>query len=161
MPHGPIGWSSCVTASSSTTPVSHRPSICCSNASGDPACAAGARCLRIARRDALRARGRSALIVAMIALPVLGLTATDVVLRSGQLDRAEVAARELGQTQARLSFAWRDSRAGAESPTAVSCRAGAQSGPPSAALPTGYRIIESSGTRGAGADRAPAAHRVP
>ncbi len=28
--------------------------------------------LRIARRDALRARGRSALVIAMIALPLLG-----------------------------------------------------------------------------------------
>ena len=38
---------------------------------------------RIARRDALRSKGRSALVVAMIALPVLGVTAADVTYRSG------------------------------------------------------------------------------
>ncbi len=58
--------------------------------------------LRIARRDARRARGRSALIVAMIALPVLGLTAVDVLLRTGQLDPDERVAFTLGATQARL-----------------------------------------------------------
>ena len=41
--------------------------------------------LRIARRDALRARGRSLLVTAMIALPVLGMTAIDVTARSAQL----------------------------------------------------------------------------
>lgn len=58
--------------------------------------------VRIARRDALRARGRSALIVAMVALPVLALTAADVLARSAQLDPDEEVARQLGQTQARL-----------------------------------------------------------
>ena len=41
--------------------------------------------LRIARRDARRARGRSLLVVAMIALPVLGVTAADVVARTYEL----------------------------------------------------------------------------
>jgi putative ABC transport system permease protein len=58
--------------------------------------------LRIARRDALRARGRSALVVAMIALPILALTAAAVLTRSAQLDPDEDLARTLGQTQARL-----------------------------------------------------------
>ena len=44
--------------------------------------------LRIARRDALRARGRSVLVVVMIALPVLTMTAVDVLSRSAQLDPA-------------------------------------------------------------------------
>lgn len=60
--------------------------------------------LRIARRDALRARGRSLLVLLMIALPVLGLTVADVVARSAQLDPGEKAVRELGQTQARLQW---------------------------------------------------------
>ena len=60
--------------------------------------------LRIARRDALRARGRSILIVAMIALPIIALTAADVLARSAQLDPDEVVARELGRTQARLQL---------------------------------------------------------
>ncbi len=56
--------------------------------------------VRIARRDALRAPGRSALIVAMIALPILAMTASDVLMRSSQLDPDEEVARRLGQTQA-------------------------------------------------------------
>lgn len=54
--------------------------------------------LRVARRDALRSRGRSALIVAMIAVPVLGLGAVDVLVRSGQIDQHERVALELGST---------------------------------------------------------------
>ena len=52
--------------------------------------------LRIARRDALRARGRSALIVAMVALPVLGVSFIDVMIRTGDVDAAERVSRELG-----------------------------------------------------------------
>jgi len=61
--------------------------------------------LRIARRDALRARGRSVLILAMIALPVLALTGVDVLARSAQLDPDESLTRTLGATQARLEGA--------------------------------------------------------
>ncbi|WP_406196258.1 FtsX-like permease family protein [Kitasatospora sp. NBC_01560] len=56
--------------------------------------------LRIARRDALRAKGRSALVVAMVALPVLGVAGADVVYRSGQLTPAERAERLLGGADA-------------------------------------------------------------
>ncbi|GCD98293.1 FtsX-like permease family protein [Embleya hyalina] len=59
-------------------------------------------CLRIARRDALRAKGRSALIVAMIAIPVLGMSAADVTWRSAQLDPDELISRTLGQADARV-----------------------------------------------------------
>ncbi|GAA1069307.1 hypothetical protein GCM10009665_76550 [Kitasatospora nipponensis] len=52
--------------------------------------------LRIARRDALRAKGRSALVLAMIALPVLGVTGVDVVQRSATLSPAEKATRQMG-----------------------------------------------------------------
>lgn len=58
--------------------------------------------LRIARRDALRAKGRSALVLAMIALPVLGVAGVDVVARSAQLEPAEKAARTMGSTDARI-----------------------------------------------------------
>jgi putative ABC transport system permease protein len=54
-------------------------------------------CLRIARRDARRAPGRSALVVAMVALPVLGMTSADVLFRTSQLDPSEVVTRDLGQ----------------------------------------------------------------
>ncbi len=59
--------------------------------------------LRIARRDALRAKGRSALVVAMIALPVLAVTAADVIYRSGTPSRAETVNRLLGAADARFT----------------------------------------------------------
>ncbi|MBA2389946.1 MAG: FtsX-like permease family protein, partial [Geodermatophilaceae bacterium] len=52
--------------------------------------------LRIARREANRNRGRSALVIAMIAVPILGLTMADVVIRASDLDRGEIARRALG-----------------------------------------------------------------
>ncbi|WP_371498957.1 FtsX-like permease family protein [Kitasatospora sp. NBC_00374] len=58
--------------------------------------------LRIARRDALRAKGRSALVLAMIALPVLGVTGADVVFRSSQLSPSEAATRQMGRADALL-----------------------------------------------------------
>ncbi|MDQ1614248.1 MAG: putative transport system permease protein [Actinomycetota bacterium] len=58
--------------------------------------------LRIGRRDAWRAKGRSLLVVIMIALPVLGMTGIDILYRSAQLDPAERVARELGSTRAQL-----------------------------------------------------------
>ncbi|MFC5662453.1 FtsX-like permease family protein [Kitasatospora misakiensis] len=60
--------------------------------------------LRIARRDALRAKGRSALVVAMVALPVLGVAGADVVFRSAELDPAEKAVRVMGKSAAELRF---------------------------------------------------------
>ncbi|WP_059009941.1 ABC transporter permease [Streptomyces specialis] len=59
--------------------------------------------LRIARRDARRAKGRSALVVAMIALPILGVTAADLAVRSGDLSGAEQLTRDIGQADARFS----------------------------------------------------------
>ncbi|MFE2290790.1 FtsX-like permease family protein [Streptomyces sp. NPDC059452] len=55
---------------------------------------------RIARRDALRAKGRSALVVAMIALPVLGVTAADVTYRSAKPTLAEELTADLGGADA-------------------------------------------------------------
>lgn len=56
--------------------------------------------LRIARRDARRAKGRSALVLAMVALPVLGVAGADVVHRSGQLTAAERSDRLMGRADA-------------------------------------------------------------
>ncbi|WP_371479650.1 FtsX-like permease family protein [Kitasatospora sp. NBC_00315] len=58
--------------------------------------------LRIARRDALRAKGRSALVVAMVALPVLGVAGADVVFRSAQLDPGEAVARSIGRADLQI-----------------------------------------------------------
>ncbi len=59
--------------------------------------------LRIARRDALRARGRSALIVAMVALPVLALTGAVTLLEVYDLGPRERATRQLGAADAAYS----------------------------------------------------------
>ncbi|MFJ8042964.1 FtsX-like permease family protein [Kitasatospora sp. NPDC096147] len=59
--------------------------------------------LRIARRDALRAKGRSALVIAMIALPVLGVTGADVVFRSAQLEPEQKIVRLMGEADAVVS----------------------------------------------------------
>lgn len=61
--------------------------------------------LRIARRDALRAKGRSALVVAMIALPVLGVTAADITYRSAELTPAEQLTAQIGSADALYSDA--------------------------------------------------------
>ncbi|MFJ1752247.1 FtsX-like permease family protein [Kitasatospora sp. NPDC088134] len=60
--------------------------------------------LRIARRDALRAKGRSALVLAMIALPVLGVAGVDVAARSAQLEPEERIARTMGTADARIEM---------------------------------------------------------
>ncbi|WP_326593424.1 FtsX-like permease family protein [Streptomyces brevispora] len=59
--------------------------------------------LRIARRDAMRAKGRSALVVAMIAIPVLGVTALDVTYRSVELTPAEQLMTQMGSADALFS----------------------------------------------------------
>jgi putative ABC transport system permease protein len=56
--------------------------------------------LRIARRDALRHKARSVLVVLMVALPVLGLTTADVLARTMQLDPAQRVTREIGHATA-------------------------------------------------------------
>lgn len=58
--------------------------------------------LRLARREALRARGRSVLVLVMIALPVLGVTAADVLMRTQDVNTAESLDRRLGAAQARV-----------------------------------------------------------
>ncbi|MFJ1613709.1 FtsX-like permease family protein [Streptomyces sp. NPDC088249] len=59
--------------------------------------------LRIARRDAMRAKGRSALVVAMIAVPVLGVTALDVTFRSVTPSVAETLTSKIGSADALFS----------------------------------------------------------
>lgn len=60
--------------------------------------------LRIARRDAMRHKARSALVVVMIALPVLALTAADVLTRTMQLSTAERVTQNIGHAAARLTL---------------------------------------------------------
>jgi putative ABC transport system permease protein len=56
--------------------------------------------LRIARRDAVRFKARSALVVLMIALPVLGVGVADVLYRTFQLSPEQKATRVMGSAQA-------------------------------------------------------------
>ncbi|MEV7325950.1 ABC transporter permease [Streptomyces sp. NPDC093970] len=60
--------------------------------------------LRIAGRDARRARGRTLLVVGMLALPVLGASAADVTLRSAQLSPEQQLERTLGRADAELRY---------------------------------------------------------
>lgn len=60
--------------------------------------------LRIARRDAMRSRGRSILVVAMIGLPILGLSTAAVLARTAQLSPTEEVNRELGAADARVMW---------------------------------------------------------
>lgn len=64
--------------------------------------------LRMAARDALRARGRSALTLAMIMLPVLGVTAAAVVDATMRVDGAEAPERRMGAADAAVTFVGRD-----------------------------------------------------
>ncbi|MFR9775516.1 FtsX-like permease family protein [Micromonospora sp. MS34] len=60
--------------------------------------------LRIARREARRSRGRTALVLAMIALPVLGLTFAAASYDMAQLTRAERLDRRLGAADVELRW---------------------------------------------------------
>ncbi|MGW0548585.1 FtsX-like permease family protein [Streptomyces altiplanensis] len=59
--------------------------------------------VRIARRDAWRFKGRSSLVLAMIALPILGVSAADLTLRSAELSTEQQMERDLGAADARVS----------------------------------------------------------
>jgi putative ABC transport system permease protein len=52
--------------------------------------------LRMAWRDARRSRARSALVLVMIALPVLGVTTADVLIQTSDVDAVERIDRSLG-----------------------------------------------------------------
>jgi putative ABC transport system permease protein len=59
--------------------------------------------LRLARRDAVRARGRSLLVLVMIALPVLAVTVADIVIATQDVSGTEAVERRLGAADARVS----------------------------------------------------------
>ena len=62
--------------------------------------------LRIARREAARAKGRSALVLVMLALPVLGLTFAAVSWDMFTLTPDERADRTMGAADARLTWSY-------------------------------------------------------
>ncbi|MEW2550186.1 ABC transporter permease [Streptomyces zhihengii] len=59
--------------------------------------------IRIARRDAWRSKGRSFLVLAMIALPIVGVSAADLTVRSAELSTEQSVSRSLGTADARLT----------------------------------------------------------
>ncbi len=56
--------------------------------------------LRMARREAWRAKGRSVLVLLMIALPVLAVTAADVVIQTSDVQAGEAVERTVGGADA-------------------------------------------------------------
>jgi putative ABC transport system permease protein len=60
--------------------------------------------LRLARREALRSRARSLLSLAMIALPVLAVTAADVAFSTTDVNAAESLDRRLGTAGAEIAL---------------------------------------------------------
>lgn len=59
--------------------------------------------LRIARRSALRSRGRSLLIIALVGLPIAGLSTGTVLLASSHPTDAELVQNTLGHAEAKLT----------------------------------------------------------
>ncbi|MFG1778390.1 FtsX-like permease family protein [Micromonospora sp. NPDC049051] len=104
--------------------------------------------LRIARREARRARGRTALVLAMITLPVLVLTFTAVSWRMSELTPVERADRQLGAADAELNWVTRIPIV--QSAWAETWRTDPEEAPPAepvtaeqvtALLPAGSRVI--------------------
>ncbi|HET8603243.1 MAG TPA: FtsX-like permease family protein [Marmoricola sp.] len=60
--------------------------------------------LRVARREVLRARGRSVLALLMIALPVLGVACADVLVHTAEVSGTEALDRRVGAADALVSF---------------------------------------------------------
>ncbi|GAA4706209.1 FtsX-like permease family protein [Nocardioides conyzicola] len=60
--------------------------------------------LRLARREAARARGRSILVLVMIALPVLAVTAADVVIQTSDVSTVEGLDRRIGAADALVTY---------------------------------------------------------
>ena len=61
--------------------------------------------LRIARREALRARGRSVLVLVMIGLPVLAIVALDTLARTSDVSTVEGLPRQIGSADALVTDA--------------------------------------------------------
>jgi putative ABC transport system permease protein len=66
--------------------------------------------LRLARRDALRHRARSVLVLVMIALPVLAVTAADVLIQTSTVSGPESVDRRMGAAAALVTVSESTSR---------------------------------------------------
>lgn len=70
--------------------------------------------LRMATRQALRAKARSAMVLLLIALPVLVVTVLAIVTRTADVSPAESVGRNMGAAQARIWFAGQDVEQGSD-----------------------------------------------
>jgi putative ABC transport system permease protein len=105
--------------------------------------------LRIARRDALKHRGRTILVLAMVGLPVLAVVAADTFFRTSDVTAVEKLDTTLGAADAQLIGHSRDERVYAEPDTGLVWETGTVPADPewsadevAAALPTGSRVVE-------------------
>jgi putative ABC transport system permease protein len=73
--------------------------------------------LRIARRDAWQHKGRSAVVLVMVALPVLGVVSLDTLFRTSDVSAAEGLDRTLGTADAQVQFS--GARAIQQEPTSI------------------------------------------
>jgi putative ABC transport system permease protein len=64
--------------------------------------------LRIARRDALRHKGRTLLVIAMVGLPVMAVVAADTLNRTNDVNPVEALPSRLGTADVRIEGASRD-----------------------------------------------------
>jgi putative ABC transport system permease protein len=101
--------------------------------------------LRIARREALRARGRSILVIAMVGLPVLAIVALDTLGRTSDVSVREGLPRQMGAADAVVRFQG-DTTAMIQNPTLTSFGSAAEA--PAVPRPTAATIRSVLGPRG-------------
>jgi putative ABC transport system permease protein len=102
--------------------------------------------LRIARRDAWQHKGRSAVVLLMVALPVLGVVALDTLFRTSDVSAVEGLDRRLGSADALV--VWGNSSSIVQDPTDIAYTAASQdfvNTPPvrtlTRLLPHGSRVL--------------------
>ena len=103
--------------------------------------------LRIARRDALRHRGRTILVLAMVGLPVLAVVGIDTIYQTNDVTPVEALPARLGAADARIlptarEHVWADPRTGAEVLPSPAADPPWSAGEVAAALPDGSRLVK-------------------
>jgi putative ABC transport system permease protein len=100
--------------------------------------------MRIARREARRAKGRTLLVIAMIAMPILALSFASVTYDSMKLSPAEQRVREIGAAGGTMSFSPGNSGE-SRPPTAAEVAAGTPSGVRLSPYFSIYRAMRTAG----------------